>query len=447
MLNFKIFRNIYSHIVRRNPISALKKNSIKYQKESFIKFKQFVKFYGSVFIISSGCGYITAVIVNHLLLLHENLSLSSKCITHTKTTTTTTPSPSASPPLDIKNVNNTNTDGNTNIFDNKKITSSSDFEVDINNLIKKADDYISQNDLTEAKIILYDVLKKIEQSNRNYTNISTVYDLLAYILIAEGSLFEIENLLVTFIERLLLLGYPENHNSIIQFQLKLSRLYHIAGNSEMADIGFRNCIEKQEDKLWKRKREKVATNNNKNDNDVNNKNNNKKYYNHNDKKLKNNNVNVIDDDDKSNLIYLSTLFWYGRFLMEQNDFGRAKSYMVKAIKQIPITELITDEQHIVILYHAAEIAFNLKEYDESVNYLVESIKIAKNLKFEVSDLPVIITKLGIVFLYKGIYDKAKYWCNFGHQYAQMYDNKSAVKESTLCLEYLKDLKSNVEDDI
>lgn len=274
---------------------------------------------------------------------------------------------------------------------------SKDIEKNLIILILAAERNIIEGNTEVAKSNLYEALQLSEKS-QTFSSIATIYDLLATIAFREGSVPEAEDMLVRFIEKLIGLGYPETHNSIVRFKLKLSRLYHIIGNREMAEIGFRNCIDTQEEKLTKDK-----------------------------------------NDELTNLIYISSLFWYGRFLTENNELDKASSVLKKTLTYIDRSNTITPSQLMVVLYHNAEVAFKLHEYDDSIDYLIRAIKICKEYDELNPDFPIYLVKLGVVYLFKGVYDKAGFWCSHANRMAVSYNNEEAEEESNLCLKRLEEI--------
>lgn len=189
----------------------------------------------------------------------------------------------------------------------------------ISDMVVKAEKMVIDGKLPEAKAVLLEALKLAEDTTV-FSNISSVYDLLSTIAFKEGGIPEAEDMLVKFIEKLIQLGYPENHNSIIRFKLKLSRLYQSVGNRDMAELGFRDCINTQEEKLMKNKA----------------------------------------SDELTSLIYVSSLFWYGRFLSEYGEYQKAKAVLKKALNSLASTHSVSAAQVMVVLYYNAEVAYILK---------------------------------------------------------------------------------------
>lgn len=197
----------------------------------------------------------------------------------------------------------------------------SEIDSEIINLLANALDAMKTESFDVAKKNLNSALKKSEQYQL-FTHVPLIFDYLASIAIRDGTILELEELLIRFIENLILIGYSENDDNILRYKLKLSKLYQMVGNTEMAELGFRDCINVLEEKMHKNK-------------------------------------NV--DNTLTNLIYISSLFWYGRFLTEEEDLDKAKIYMKKAREfSRNHIECLTPNQMMVILFHSAEVEFKLK---------------------------------------------------------------------------------------
>ena len=278
---------------------------------------------------------------------------------------------------------------------------------DINNnilkLIEQSKECMKNSKNTEAKAILHQALR-ISEHHQVYENASQIYDLLVLVALREGSIAEAEELIVRFIEKLTEIGYAEDHNSIIRFKLKLCRLNQIMGNNDMADIGYRSCIESQEGKLKKHVQENKP----------------------------------IDVDTK--MLYLTSLFWYGRFLSEEESFGRAEIFMKKGLDYDKSHDILEPSQLMVYLYYTAEVSFRLLKYQESINYLVRAIEIATTKDSKNPDLAAYVTKLGVVFLFMGVNDEALYWCTQGKHLSKQYSHNRAEVEAQFCLDKLQEIK-------
>lgn len=161
----------------------------------------------------------------------------------------------------------------------------------------------------------------IQLSEQNKFNefLPQLYDLLTLVTVREGNNVLAEEILVRSIEKLTEIGYKETDNEIVRYQLMLARLYHSKGDSEMAGLGFRNCISIQEAKF-----------------------------------------NTYGDmDEATSSLYLSLVFWYSIFLSDENELIDSKKYMKKALDLSKLTSK-DHGQTVVILHNLADLTFRLK---------------------------------------------------------------------------------------
>lgn len=258
----------------------------------------------------------------------------------------------------------------------------------------------------EAKKVLRETLNLADECN-DMRQVPAVYDMLVTIAIVEGNIMDAEEMLVRFIEKLIQNGYADTDNEIVRYKLKLCRLYQMVGNTQMAEIGYRSCVATQEAKCTS---PLVGTGD----------------------------VVVIVPDEVTQMLYMSALFWYARFLTEGNDLPRAKQLMAKALAQQKLRPVLQPTQMMVVLYHAAEIEFLQKDYAESVRFLTAAIELGAAQAPDNVELPLFAVKLGVTFLFMRLYDKALYWCEQGERLARMYGNESAISEATLCMQKVRE---------
>lgn len=265
--------------------------------------------------------------------------------------------------------------------------------------IYKAEQLLAANKIEEAKKVLENALVEAEQ-NRAYGNIAYIFDLLSSIAFYLVGVMEAEDLLTKYIERLQQIGFSEDDNNVIRFKLKLSRLYQLVGDIELAEYGFKNCISIQEQKIKSGK-----------------------------------------FDDASNMLYINCLFWYGRLLQDKQQFNEAKNCMSKAWYRIQTSENVSTQQKMVVLYHNAEICEKLRDFDNALDYLYKAIDLCLSDDKNNPDLPFYIIKVGSIHLEKGVYDIAEYWCESGYNQAVKDQNKAAEMEAKDCLKRLKVFKN------
>lgn len=236
----------------------------------------------------------------------------------------------------------------------------------------------------------------LSESQKEYGNLAPIYDLLVALAIHEGKISDAEEMLVRFIEKFIQIGLADTDNQIVRYKLKLSRLYQIVGNSEMAEIGFQNCVRTQENKILS------GTN-----------------------------------DPATQALYMSSLFWYGRFLTEGSDLVKAQHYMLKALENERANHVLDPIQLMVFLFHTAEISFKLHEYADSMKYLTQGLEVCLQNDPDNSELPVFLVKMGVVCYHLALYEESLYWCEKGLHFARLRGNALAEKEATICMKNME----------
>lgn len=285
--------------------------------------------------------------------------------------------------------------------DDTTATAKEDSSSKICQILLQSKRFIETEQFEIAKIMLNEALA-LTSLSEDFTNVTLIYDLLLAIAIMEGNLIAAEDMLVQFIEQLIQIGYSDTDNKIVSYKLKLCRLYQMAGNDEMAEIGYQSCINIQETKIRGKD---------------------------------------VPSDTSTDLLYVSSLFWYGRFLTQRNELQKAKGYMNQALEHdyrnsnFPILQ---PTQRMVLLYHSAEIVFKMGEYENASKYLMQAIDVGKKLETENIEMPQYVVRLGVVYLYMKMYTQAKNWCEMGRRMAKVYQNDVAAIEADKCLEKLRE---------
>lgn len=269
--------------------------------------------------------------------------------------------------------------------DNKKILQ----------MITDAKQMVQEKNYHSAKMVLQKALE-LTETTKEYSNITQIYDLLVSLAIQDGRISEAEEMLVRFIEKLVQIGFADTDNQIVRYKLKLSRLYQIVGNTEMAEIGYQNCVSTQENK-----------------------------------------IKAGSTDPATNSLYMSSLFWYGRFLTEGNDLVKAQHYMKKALENERKYHVLEPIQLMVFLFHTAEISFKLNEYADSMKYLTQGLEVCLQHDPENHELPVFLVKMGVVCYHLELYKESRYWCEKGLHFARLRNNHLAEEEATMCLKNME----------
>lgn len=264
-------------------------------------------------------------------------------------------------------------------------------------LIEQSKKMVAEKNYSGAKVLLQKALVTTE-SAKEYKNLPVIYDLLVMLAIQEGKISEAEEMLVRFIEKFIQIGYADTDNQIVRYKLKLSRLYQIVGNSEMAEIGYQNCVRTQEDKIK---------------------------------------GGVMDAATQS--LYMSSLFWYGRFLTEGSDLVKAQQCMLTALENERAHHVLEPIQLMVFLFHTAEISFKLNEFADSMKYLAQGLEVCLQNDPDNAELPVFLVKMGVVCYHLKLYEESRYWCEKGLYFARLRNNRLAEEEASVCMKNMEKL--------
>ncbi|KAJ8268440.1 hypothetical protein COCON_G00136120 [Conger conger] len=119
-------------------------------------------------------------------------------------------------------------------------------------LLKRAKLSIMQDELEAASGYLHQAIRLAHQSHNNQAIIYT-YSLMANLAFVQGQLTNAEKLFKAAMSFLLSGGTSQDDNAVIEMSLKLATIYATQKRHELADHGFRFCIESLEAKIENQK--------------------------------------------------------------------------------------------------------------------------------------------------------------------------------------------------
>lgn len=125
----------------------------------------------------------------------------------------------------------------------------------------------------------------------------------------------------------------------------------------------------------------------------------------------------------------------GQAFIAMNKYPEAKAALQEAHAIFKKYKDEISDDGVILLNNLSCVCAELKEYDSSLQYLNEAIKIAK--KIEIEDLSPYHINLGMLYLKQKLLEKAKESCSFGWKMATKYENKEAVEAANRCLEQVK----------
>ncbi|XP_076629945.1 tetratricopeptide repeat domain 19 isoform X1 [Colletes latitarsis] len=282
-----------------------------------------------------------------------------------------------------------------NLYDTKE---EKDDVSELEMTIKRSILLIQKGEFKKAERMLHVALRQA-QILQHYDGITYIYDVMANLAYDMNDFKKAKKLFVSVLERLLSKGVSQDDLAIIHISLKIANMYHIMGDIEKAETGYKFCLENLQNHMAKESE----------------------------------NIDVLQ------LLGLN-LEWYAAMLFSQSQYADAMKYLTQSYN---ISVQINGEEHeqtVVLLNDLGTVNCMLKEYDEAIKYLSKAIEIGKRLP-DMTDIGSIHVNLGNAFIMKGLYEEAKKNCNQGKRLSKMKKHTEAILEAEECLERIKKLTS------
>lgn len=271
--------------------------------------------------------------------------------------------------------------------------SDSDVEDNIAHLMILAKVALEKGDVERAEAILHMGVKICDEHQIKF-GLPQIYDILTTIAIAEGDIDKAENLLVTVIEKMIRSGVPENNNYILDFKLRLARIYSSSSENDLAEIGFKTCLEAQRNKILNG-----------------------------------------DVSTKTGLLYVNILFWYGIHMIRNERYANAKNLIDTAYDYSNRIKGLSPYQEMVILYTLSDLNMELGEYDMALQKMQSALMLGKGISS--SDLPKCYVKLSKIYMKLGVFDQAKNSAEEGAKLARIFNKLDIVEEADNIIKEIK----------
>jgi len=129
--------------------------------------------------------------------------------------------------------------------------------------------------------------------------------------------------------------------------------------------------------------------------------------------------------------YINTLFWYSRFLAFTSDFPDLKAASAltdKLVDQIHRPDVISTSQQVVILYQAAAISMQIKNYNQAITYLSHALVFCESDK-KSSNYSEIIIGLAEAHYMHGTHVDAVKCCQMLSDYCKLHPNDEAMQRA------------------
>ncbi|KAL3265234.1 hypothetical protein HHI36_009448 [Cryptolaemus montrouzieri] len=277
-----------------------------------------------------------------------------------------------------------------------KPSKDTDVEDNILHLMTLARIALEKGDTDRAEGILQMGLK-ISEDHKVYTGMPYMYDILSAIAFAKGNLEKAEQLLVSVIEKLVQVGIPEGSNHIVDFKLRLARIYSSYKETNLAEIGFRTCLNEQKCKIA-----------------------------------------AGDLSSKTGILYINILFWYGLHKIRMAEYSEAKTMLNTAYEYSNKIEGLSPYQEMVILYTLADLNMELQDNIVALEIMQDTIVMAKGIGSP--DLPRCFVKLAKIYQRMNSLENAKNAAAEGAKLAKLFNDQEVFKEANELIENVEKSK-------
>lgn len=271
-----------------------------------------------------------------------------------------------------------------------------DVEDNLAHVITLAQLALQRGDVDRAEAILQIALKLCEE-NKILSALPFVYDILITIAFAQGQFGKAEDLLVNAVEKLTLSGMPDNDDYIVDFKLRLARNYSNEKKDDLAELGYKTCLEVQKMKILQG-----------------------------------------DVSTRTGLLYINVLFWYSIHMMQNNQYQEARKLLTTAYDFANKIKGLTPYQELVILYTLSDLNLNLGDYDTALQNVKGAILLGQGMS--TTDLPKLYVRLAKIYVKLGAYKQAQDYVDEGVKLAKVFNNIDVQEEANLVLKDIK--KSN-----
>lgn len=271
-----------------------------------------------------------------------------------------------------------------------------DVEENLSHVITLAQLALQRGDVERAEAILA-IGMKLCEDHRITSAMPYIYDILITIAFALGEHEKAENLLVSGIEKLTQSGLAEDDHYIIDFKLRLARTYSSEKMNDMAEIGFKTCLDAQRLKILQG-----------------------------------------DISTRSGLLYVNILFWYSIHLARNQQYQDAQKLLSVAYDFSNKIKGLTPYQELVILYTLSDLNAELGDYDSALQNVKGAILLGQGMS--TTDLPKLYVKLAKIYVKMGARQQAKDAAEEGAKLAKVFNNIETQEEADAVMEEIKKIK-------
>lgn len=273
-----------------------------------------------------------------------------------------------------------------------------DVEDNLAHVITLAQLALQRGDIERAEAILQIGMKLCEE-NKIVTALPYVYDILITIALAKGENEKAEDLLVNAIEKLTQSGMADDDHYIVDFKLRLARNYSNEKKNDLAELGYKTCLEVQRLKIVQG-----------------------------------------DVSTRTGLLYVNILFWYSIHMARNDQYHDAQKMLTMAYDFSSKIKGLTPYQELVILFTLADLNMELGDYETALQNVKGAILLGQGMS--TTDLPRLYVRLAKIYIKMGAFKQALDSVEEGIKLARVFNNVEVQEEAELVLKDIK--KSNIK---
>lgn len=194
-------------------------------------------------------------------------------------------------------------------------------------------------------------------------------------------------------EKMVQLGVPENDTQMVEFKLRLCRIYSSYNENILAEIGFKNCLRDQKEKILKG-----------------------------------------DTSSRTGLLYINVLFWYGFHKIKNDSIIEAKNLIDSAYNYSQKIKGLSPYQEMMILTTLGDLNTQLENYDMALQYLRSAILLGKGIGS--MEMPKCYLNLGRIYQKIGSTSAARNWLTQAYDLGVLFNDTDVASVAKEILETL-----------
>lgn len=235
---------------------------------------------------------------------------------------------------------------------------------------------------------------RLAQQQQNKQGILYCFDLMGNLAFDTFQLEKAQKIFVIVMQMLLESGVKEDDNKMVHVSLKVARINHLLAREDVAETGFKWCLEK------------ITPNKN--------------------------------QDYDTKLLYGVVQDWYAQFLLDRGEVTASLEHLKEAYDVCCEVEGKNTEQTMLLLNDLGITSWKAGDIQKAEAFLNDALILGKKLDDQ-RHLGVVQSNLGLIYLQNGFVEKAHEFCKMGWKLGKHYDDNESIGQSTYCLDQIREV--------